>query len=138
MKENPCRARVASKVFGKKPAMAKKVPVAKKASKEVKPAKKKVSQVEIEEVRKLDVSTPVSLVTPAPLEEDLADNFSADTDDLTDELGDEFGDDDELSGLPDDLEDDLTEDLSEELGTEKYFRDADAGLDDDDSIPRGW
>ena len=68
----------------------------------------------------------------------MADNFSAETDDLTAELGSEFSEDDELSGLTDDLEDDLTEDLSEELGTEKYFRDADAGLDDDDGIPRGW
>jgi len=107
--------------------------------------KKKGAQVETEELRKLGIAVPVSLATPAPLkenfvrrEEDSGDNFSADTDDLTDELGDEFGDDDELSGLPDDLEDDLTEDLSEELGTEKYFRDTDAGMDDDDSIRRGW
>ena len=124
----------------------KKASVAKKAIKAVKPSKKKVSQVETEKLRKFNVAATVSHVASASLqedfvggEEDLADNFSAETDDLTDELGSEFAEDDELSGLTDDLEDDLTEDLSEELGTEKYFRDADAGLDDDDGgIPRGW
>ncbi|NKB81934.1 MAG: hypothetical protein GKS05_08620 [Nitrospirales bacterium] len=56
------------------------------------------------------------------IDEEEALDFS---EDLADEL-DEFEDDD-----------DLTEDLSEELGTEKYFRDSDGGLDNDD-FSGGW
>ena len=114
--------------------------VSKKATKATKSSKKQVGLHATEKLRALD-TTPRSQIEDDFIraEDDLTEEFSTDSDNLADELGDEFSDEDELSGLSGDLDDDLTEDLSEELATEKYFRDTDTRLDDDDGgIPRGW
>ena len=72
-------------------------------------------------------------------DDDVGDDFPSDLDDdVSDDIAEDFEDDEGFGTLAEDLGDDLTEDLSEELGTEKYFRDTDAGLDDDDALPRGW
>lgn len=72
-------------------------------------------------------------------DDDVGDDFPSDLDDdVSDDISEDFEDDEGLGTLTEGLGDDLTEDLSEELGTEKYFRDPDAGLDDDDALPRGW
>lgn len=71
-------------------------------------------------------------------DDETADEFSADLDDdITGEISEDFDDDAGFGPLAEDRDDDLTEDLSEELEAEKYFREAEAGLDDDD-LPRGW
>ena len=68
------------------------------------------------------------------------DDADEDLDELTDDLADEFVDDAFPRGLPEENDDvDLTDDLSDELGTEKFFRDNDSGLEDDDEdISRSW
>jgi hypothetical protein len=79
-------------------------------------------------------------VDPGTLEEDLVDGIDDIAEDLTpvDDLEVDLGDDEEMAGVSEELDDDLTEDLAEELGTEKYFRDSDVGIDDDDGMIRGW
>lgn len=68
-----------------------------------------------------------------------ADDADDDLDELTDDLADEFVDDAFPRGLDDENDDDLTDDLSDELGTEKFFRDNDSGMEDDDEdLSRSW
>ena len=84
-------------------------------------------------------------VVPDSLESDLsgfddatADEFSADLDDdMSGDISADFDDNAGFGPLAEGRDDDLTEDLSEELEAEKYFREAEAVLDDDD-LPRGW
>lgn len=67
---------------------------------------------------------------------DALDVDDIDDDDIDDEFGDDFSS--ELSEEGDE-ELDLTEDLSEELGPEKFFRDSESNLEDDEEdIPRSW
>jgi hypothetical protein len=71
-------------------------------------------------------------------DDETADEFSADLDDdMSGDISDDFDDNAGFGPLAQDRDDDLTEDLSEELEAEKYFREAESGLDDDD-LPRGW
>ena len=84
-------------------------------------------------------------VSPEPdvelddLSSDLGEEATEDADDITDELSDEFVDNTFRGELADDADDvDLTEDLSEELGTEKFFRDKESGLEDDEDDLRSW
>ena len=64
--------------------------------------------------------------------------FSADLDDdISGDISVDFDDEAGFGPLAEGRDDDLTEDLSEELEAEKYFREAEAVLDDDD-LPRGW
>lgn len=58
-----------------------------------------------------------------------------------DDLTDNFDDDDFAEDLADEADEDLdlTEDLSEELGTEKFFRETEPHVEDDEEeIPRSW
>jgi hypothetical protein len=55
--------------------------------------------------------------------------------DLVESIPDDLGDEEEIV---DEVDDDMTEDLSEELGTEKYFRDSEPRLEEDDDILRSW
>ncbi|MCZ6802259.1 MAG: hypothetical protein O7F12_17420 [Nitrospirae bacterium] len=57
------------------------------------------------------------------------------TDDLVDSIPEDFGDEEEVA---DEVDEDMTEDLSEELGTEKYFRESEPRLEEDDDIMRSW
>lgn len=101
-----------------------------------------VPELPIEE----DVVTEATLditVEPETDFEDLAAELVEETEeleDLTEDLADEFMETfpEDLAAEADDV--DLTEDLSEELGTEKFFRETEPGLDDeeDDDIPRSW
>ena len=69
----------------------------------------------------------------------LTDETGDDLDDLTEELPDEFADSDFREELGDEADDvDLTEDLSEELGTEKFFRDSESSLEEDDETLPSW
>ena len=71
-------------------------------------------------------------------EDETAEEFSSDLDDdVSGDISRDFDDDAGFGTLAEDRDDDLTEDLSEELEAEKYFREAETGLDDDD-LPRGW
>jgi hypothetical protein len=73
------------------------------------------------------LSTELDDATDALSVDDLADDFD-DDDDFAEDLADE-GDEDL----------DLTEDLSEELGTEKFFRETESNVEDDEEeIPRSW
>ena len=102
------------------------------------PAKSSVMKVKRAPVSMPLVATELFEEDRTRLDDDVPEDLSPDVDAVTDELSDAFGEDEDFSDMADDLDDDLTEDLSEELGTEKYFRDTNVGLDDDESILRGW
>ena len=105
------------------------------------PPVKTLSPVEMEEVSQ-DVPAVVVLDSLesdlSGFEDETADEFSSDLDDdMSRDSSEDFDDDAGFGPLAEDRNEDLTEDLSEELEAEKYFREAEAGLDDDD-LPHGW
>jgi len=83
--------------------------------------------------------SPGSDVEVDDISTDLSDETGEDSDDLTEELSDELIDNTFRGELVHDADDvDLTEDLSEELGAEKFFRETETNLEEEDEDLRSW